>query len=476
MHTQKVAIMPSDPERKELFKNGVSVLGGRFRLYVTSDGLKAYLKPEPGVKKILTLRDIQKLQAELRKVGITYGVLDPPEYSEEVIVVARGEKAINGQDGYIEFLVDMTPGPREKNNKIDFKELNSVVCVKARQAVARKVLPTKGKDGRNVFGEVIKALPGKEIQFKYGPGLRVSSDGTLLIAEESGVLVNKNGRLKILPSYRINGDIDWDIGNIHFCGKKLTLTGDVKQGFLVECWGDLEIRGRVENNTTIQVYNGDLVILGLIQGKDTKISCEGNTTINVAEYATFSVGGNLIVENYVLNCKCRVGGVLKALKGKIVGGEYHVRESIIAQTIGNYAHIRTIIKAGYDEFLQSRLEEINRQILLAKDIITKIEKTLNKALYLLKNKKLKREKIFLLFKIKEKYIEIKSYLNQIEDQKKQLEESLEELKTSFIQVINEIHPGVEVWIWNKKFEVDEILPPGSFYYKDGKVLFRPKTY
>ncbi len=457
-----------------LFRTGVPVLGGRFRLYVTPDGLEAYLKIEDE-HQLLSTEDLQRLRQELQKLGIVHGILDPPEYSPHTIIVARGTPPIRGKDGCIEVLVDLERGPKEKDGKIDLRELNSIVCVRAGQAVARKIPPTPGESGMDVFGQPIPPTPGKEVNFKYGKGLEVSPDGSLLLAKTDGVLINEGGKFKIQPVYCINSDIDWDIGNIHFRGEKLTIRGDVKPGFLVEAWGDLEIHGRVENDVTIRVF-GDLTILGPVQGEETIIDCEGDASLSIVEYATLSIGGNLSVKEYLLSAQCRVGGNLQVIKGvgKIVGGKYHVRESVVAQILGSSAHVNTLIKAGYDEFLQERLEELSGQIGMAEEILDKLTRALITATRLYKEGRLKKEKVTLLEKIRKKYKEVDRYLEELKQQKQHILETLESLKGAHVQVLKEIYPGVEIWITDKKFKIFRHLPGGIFYYQEKKILFKPK--
>ncbi len=454
---------------------GVSILNGRFRLYVSQNGLEAYLKSENG-DQILSSEDYQELQEELKKLGIVHGILKFPEYSHKVMIVARGTPPTPGEDGRIEILVDLKRGPKQEDKGVDLRELNSIVCVKAGQPVAEKILLSPGKPGVNVYGEPIPPPPSKEAVFKYGKGLQVSENGSLLLATTDGVLVNKAGRLEVLPVYKLEADIDWDIGNIHFYGKKLVIKGDIRPGFTVETQGDLEIRGRVENGVTLRVH-GNLNILGPVQGENTVIKCKGNAYLSIVEYAKLIIGGDLIIKDYILHAQCIVGGNLKATEGvgKIVGGEYHVRESVVAQILGSSAYVPTIIKAGYDELLQERLEEIYIELAILEEMVIRLHKILDTGLRLYKEGKLNQEKLSILKKVKIKYEETKQYIRELEEQKAYIFQLEENSKKATVHVLKEVFPGVEIWIADDNFSVVSHFDKGVFFDRKNQILFRPSA-
>lgn len=464
--------MSSEIER--FIKEGVSILDGRFWLRVTPDRLEAYLK-STGDLPIFSPEDKRRLRKELPKLGIVYGLLETPVYEDDRIVVARGTPPKPGKDAQLKLLVDMTRGPKEKEGRMDYREQNTIVCVRAGERIVQKIPPTSGTPGRDVFGKTIPTTPGKDTTFKYGKGLKVSSDGKFLIAERDGVLIKEGRRLQVLPSFILNGDVDWDVGNIHFCGEKLTINGDVKRGFLIEVKGDLEINGRVEDEVTI-VVQGNLAISGLVQGENTVIQCEGEACLAIVEYALVSVRGNLCVSDYLLNSRCRVGGNLRLTRtGKIIGGECLVRQSVVVGILGSSAQVNTLVKAGHDELLEKQLEEIRNKILLLQETVSKIAKILKKETYLRAQGLLDKKQENILKKIKESYRRAQKELMALEDEEKALLKKRETLKEAVVQVFQEVYPGVEIWIAGSKFLVIHHLENVIFYRKGKQVLYRKAT-
>jgi len=462
-------------EKEKLIKEGVPVLDGRFWLRVTPDRLEAYLKSKDDAP-IFSPEDQCRLREELSNLGVVYGVLEDPIHLSDRIIVAKGTPPKPGKDAYLKLLVDMSRGPKEKGGRIDFRELNTIVCVKAGDRVIQKVPPSPGEPGCNVFGETIPSNPGKDIDFKYGKGLKVSPDGQYLVAEIDGMLIREEAKLQVIPEFVLNSDVDWNVGNIHFSGKKLVINGAVKRGFLVEVKGDLEIHGPVEDEVTIEV-EGDLSISGLVQGEDTRIKCKGNASVSIVENASLFVEGDLSISDYLLNSRCRVGGNLKATEGtgKIIGGKALVGKSIVVGSLGSNAYVNTLVRAGYDETVWQRLEELRSKMILLRETAQKMKKILKTEKRLKALGQLDDHKKQLLQKIKVSYQNIQKELNDLEEEEKALLERFDNLKEAVIQVFKEVHPGVEIWIADRKFLVVRSLSRVIFYCKGKQVLFRVQS-
>ncbi|WP_456432750.1 flagellar assembly protein A, partial [Thermosulfuriphilus sp.] len=206
--------------RKKLLSEGIVILNGRYRLFVSSDALEAYLiKEGPGPE--LLWQDVPSVVQDLKNLGITYGLLQEPEEERGgKLVVALCKGPQRGQDARVEFIIDLSRGPlkEEGPDRVIYRELNTIVCVKAGQPVARKIPPGSGSPGMNVFGEPLAPFPGKDVHFVYGPGLE--ADELLLKAKHDGVFLLEGEKPVVSPVYVLDSDLDWSVGNIHFFGEK----------------------------------------------------------------------------------------------------------------------------------------------------------------------------------------------------------------------------------------------------------------
>ena len=66
---------------------------------------------------------------------------------------------------------------KEKNGRVDFRELNLVENVEAGQILATKKPPEEGVAGRTVTGKSLPAKPGKNTQIEIGKNVKLSDDG-----------------------------------------------------------------------------------------------------------------------------------------------------------------------------------------------------------------------------------------------------------------------------------------------------------
>ncbi len=463
--------MASADDVSKLIKEGVPILDGRFWLRVSPDRLEAYLKCA-GEIPVLTPEDKRRLKEELPKQGIVYGLLEAPVYQEDRIVVARGTPPVPGKDAHIKLLVDLSRGPKEEGNRVDFREQNAIVCVRAGQKVIEKIPPTQGTPGHDVLGQTIPASPGKDIPLRAGPGLVLSSDGRYLIAEKDGVLFQDGSKYRIFPSFVLNADVDWDVGNIRFYGEKLTINGDVRRGFKIKCKGDLEINGRVEDEVKIEV-KGELRISGVVQGERTRLKCLGNAYLSIVEYAHVEVNGHLSVSEYLLNAYTQVGKCLRLPKeAKIIGGEYYVRESIVAGHIGSSAHVNTLVRAGFDKDIESQLQKIRAKKILLEEHIRKIGKILRSEKELRQKDLLDPKKEKLLRKLKISYSQFMAELLSLEEKEKNLSKLLKTLREAIVQVFDQVYPGTEIWIADQRFLVVRPLKSVIFYRKGPQIVYR----
>jgi len=295
--------------REELQKKGYQV--GNFLLRTSREEMEVWV--EGGVPEGEAWEELRR---QMQELGIT-GILERPEVREDGrTIVARGTPPVPGEDGRLELLVDLSHGPRKVDkHRVDFREMNLVVSVPAGTPVVKKIPPRPGQPGHNIWGEVISPPPVKDVDLLPGEGFRVDQENQVLIAEKAGCVVEKQGRLAIEPTYTLEGDVDWESGNIRFFGEKLTITGGVKRGFRVEAEGEVEIGGGVEDAARI-VVRGNLTIGGLIHGEETYIECSGSAILHSVEYATVKVGENLLVRDYLLQARVRVGRNLTVVEGR----------------------------------------------------------------------------------------------------------------------------------------------------------------
>ena len=471
-----------------------------YRLRVSPDGLEAWLEAPPG--KELSPRVFYRFRSQLEDLGLR-NFLDPPVREGSRLIVARGQPPRHGEDGRIEFLIDLSRGPREVSpHRVDWREVNALVSVPAGTAVARVLPPTPGVPGLTVWGEPIPPKPGHKLRLRketsgvdeklrgleeelegvtgeegradlvLGPGLRYDPEKELILAEEGGFLEIQQRRLRIHPVYTLRGDVDWNTGNIHFHGRKLTVTGSVKRGFQVEVQGDLEIRGNVEDGVRIRT-GGHLTVGGIVKGAGTSVEAGGNAILNIVEQAVIKVKGNLTVTGYLLQTRAMVGGSLSVLGEKgLVGGETFVEGSGVVSVAGNPAFVRTVVRVGFSYEVAEEVYRLEREFDRLDQLTDQMKEALVQGIRMAKEGRLSpRQKKILgrLYRVlKEKLLE----MAEIKERMASLEEELERGAMALLQITRWAYPNVLVGVGRHTLLLQKEYGPGVFALEGARIVYR----
>ncbi|HPB65888.1 MAG TPA: FapA family protein, partial [Spirochaetales bacterium] len=247
--------------------------------------------------------------AYLRNNKVVFGVIeealqgleDAPRYKEPVLV-AQGQRAVNGDDARIQFLfeTDRTKlNLEEKNGKVDYKELHLVQNVVEGQALAKKVQAKQGVPGRTVTGKLLPAKNGKDLPLPLGKNVHESDDGLTVIADVNGEATYINSKINVETVYTINGDVDLKTGNQFFLGT-IVVVGNVEDGFSVKATGNIEVRGNV-GKAEISA-EGDVIVHQGITGKGAGVITAGkNVWAKFIENAQLYAGENVIVQTSIIN-------------------------------------------------------------------------------------------------------------------------------------------------------------------------------
>ena len=124
---------------------------------------------------------------------------------------------------------------------MDFREQSFIHNVKKGDLLAEKIPLTPGTEGKNIFGEIIPAIPGKDERLAPGTNVVISDNGLALTSEMDGMVIISDGnKISVLKSHEIPGDIDMNTGNLTMDGS-LVIKGWVCTGFLVRASGEIHV-------------------------------------------------------------------------------------------------------------------------------------------------------------------------------------------------------------------------------------------
>jgi len=351
---------------------------GSFNINISEDEMKAYLNVTPslGGGKSVTFEQI--IEACKNK-GIVFGlkehiireVLKKSEQEKSIlndVVIAEGEKAIDGENARIEFRVKMASGKRFmvlENGSIDYKEQDLFTNVKENQLIAVVTRAQPGiKDGNTVRGEPIKAKPGQDVVLETGNNIRAEDKGQALwyYSTIGGQLFAERNKISVEPLLVINGDVGPETGNINFNGI-VYIKGNVLDNYNVYSKKGVTITGNVGCSKVISegkvlIQNG---VIGKYQGF---VRAGGDISVKFAENGTLEAGGSIYIQRAALNTRLTAGNriISKKEKGQIIGGVIKASQGVEVKILGNESEHKMEVHVGADFTVEKTLSEIRQKI------------------------------------------------------------------------------------------------------------------
>jgi uncharacterized protein (DUF342 family) len=345
---------------------------------ITDGEMKAYLilhPPGPGGAD----PDFSTIVSFLQGNRVVDGILedairaieDEPEYGVSKLV-AEGRKPQIGRDAYIQYTFETNRSRvqlREKNGRVDFKELNLIQNVVEGQVLARKIPAALGESGGTVTGKMLPARDGADTHLEAGKNVRLSEDECSAIAEINGQVVVGAGKLNVEPIFTVSADVNPKTGNILFLGTVI-VKGNVEDGFSVKAAGNIEILGSV-GRCTLDA-EGEIIVHQGIAGKSSgKIISGKSVWSKFIENADVEAGDLVVVSDGIINSRIIANRkiICKGKRASIVGGHYMAAEEIDAKALGSIAGSETILEVGYDpkskenlDRLDGRFQELEKQL------------------------------------------------------------------------------------------------------------------
>lgn len=479
------------PESEEISQAAVvQEESPQFDLEISADRLEATLG-------ILNAAKVEKVCFEdvmgcLKNKKIIFGVLeesihnfcDSGEYTKRFIC-AKGVPSVDGVDGSLEYKINIKKDlkPKElEDGTVDYRNLGIVENVREGEELCRLIPSAPGKDGIDVYNEVIPFLPGKTPSFPQGANTVPSEDGLRLLSRVDGCIEYKNMQINVLEVYIVHGDVNCITGNIHsLCS--VIVQGDVMEGFFVKSGKDVTIRGMVEG-AMIEAEGNIVISNGMIGMGHGILKAEGTVSAKYFENATIIAKGDITAEN-MMNCRVETDGSIKC-RGRnaaLIGGSYKAGRTISAKYIGNSGYTKTVVSiaskklneiyamnegSNSSEEMQSKLSKFQQAKELLQQQIEAVEnigeeesqvKTDSKRIWL-KSASVKQNQINAAIQTLQQHIE--------QDEKNNQQLSYYEIMVSGIA-----YPGVSIEIGPYRMKLLQENSCTKFYGNVDRVVFAP---
>ena len=334
---------------------------------ITDDNMKAYIQyiPPLGQGKDLDVTSIMQILVE--KYGIDPQFISAKAISEaidnpmDMVLVAEGIAPENGRNASI-VILPLNEVEIDPYAKIDWHSYKKhFITVRQGEVIGKKTPPSKGKDGVDIFGNVIPAKPGRDIDISQFAGEGTEVSGNAIVSVTSGILV-VGGRLSVEEILIIEGDLGFGVGNVTGV-KHLWVKGDVKSGFVVKVDGKVLVEGSVENAS---IHAGEGVFVrGIVTGdKAGIIRSKGFVYIKEAHIARIEAEDNVYVETGLYGSRVETMGdiIFVHPRARLRGGELRATGSIYVPIVISFRRESTKLHAGYMENIAKRIDKVRKEL------------------------------------------------------------------------------------------------------------------
>ncbi len=300
---------------------------------------------------------LAQLQSDIAAASIVYGIdqffiadLAEARQSGQDYCIASGTAAEEGLE-YGFSLRTTHPPKRLPGGRVDFYNLDTVQNVLQQQILVTKIPPHACAPGRTVCGGIL-APSGREAPLPTpGSHVAVAEDGMSLIALTNGHPVLVDDVLSVEPTYTVEGDVDFSVGNLT-CVGHVVVMGDIKNGFSIKGAQNITIHGVVDggsidaggsvylSSNTFGRHKSHIKSAASVEGVYVDATVvEARKDIRLqrgARHSDLHAGGSILVQGDA---------------GHIIGGTVRSHGRILTQNLGSEHEVPThveILPAAYD--------------------------------------------------------------------------------------------------------------------------------
>lgn len=364
-----------------------STLPEKESVVITIDPKGLYAKirmyPNSNLGSRLSVTDILML---LEQQGVKYGIerknieiMHKARLYCTDILAAKATLPVHGSDAEItyHFNIDKTNKPAiSEDGQVDYHKLDMIEPVTEGQLLATLKPADFGTPGTDVRGVAIKPKKVSVKKLKHGKHIRMSEDGLSIYSEVSGNVTCVDDTVFVSDCYQVPADVGPSTGDIEYDGS-VNIKGNVLTGYTVKASGDIYVSGAVEGATLIA--GGKIVLNRGIQGmgKGT-MEAAGDVISNFIESSTVSAGGKIITDA-IMHSKVTADGEIEVngKRGMIAGGSVRSAKRIETKIAGSSMGTQTELEVGLDPKVVERYHEIEKEMEEYDDEKEKINQTID---------------------------------------------------------------------------------------------------
>ncbi len=352
-----------DTDAKDVGLLEPEIIDGGISLAISKDFMAAFFLKTNQFDKNITL---QEIKTALFDKGIVLGIvvdemiegfINSSGFKSKPFRIAKGVAPIRGRDARVEFFFNtdyLKAGGMTNDGVIDFKDRGEIPFVEEGTVLAEKIPMVESSRGRNIFGDEMETIPGKDIPSKCGKGAKLSEDGFKVLAGVPGFpKYTLSGHISVHQEYIAEGDVDYETGHISYDGN-VNIKGRIKSGFKVKGY---EVKTVEIDGGTVDA-DGDVKVTGGIN--EGNIFARGNVYAKFIHNSEIVCMGNVIVQKEIVDTEVESSGSCVVENGKIIASKIGAKMGVKAQHIGTQMSGPATIIVGHDVFTTKELEKIRK--------------------------------------------------------------------------------------------------------------------
>jgi uncharacterized protein len=446
---------------------------------ITEGNLVASLKVVPLSSEVTSVAEADLYDA-LTTAGVTFGIWNDAVHrmAEEKalntwVTVAKGEKAGDGQDGYVRFHFSREGNKvrlkEDANGRVNFKDMNLIQNVKKGDILCELIPPEEGKTGTSVKGEVLHGKLGAIAKLPSGKNVESSEGGTKLIAAIDGMVVWQEPQVIVEPIYVVD-KVDSSTGNIRFNGTVI-VNGEVGDGFEIHAAEDVTIAMSV-GRVTIE-SGGNIRIMGGVLGQEKAyLSAQGSVRVKFAQDAHINAKKEIIVDDYIRSSTITAVGpvIIKSPTGWVSGGMVSSEAWVYCHTIGSSLNpMDTKLTIGHNPQLYSEREQSREDIIEKIGDFLKLQTSTVKLRTLKAQGQLSQAQEKLYEKILSAVETIRQQLHSKDERLRELTDKINTVYAGNIYVEGTANEGTKIIIGSANRDIHSPRVKVQFSLKEGEI-------
>ncbi|ALS27574.1 polymerase [Paenibacillus sp. 32O-W] len=461
-----------------------SSLDRYIRIRISHDKLSAYLEFAQ-VDDTISFT-AEELESYVQSQGVVYGIRTellkeiaaaPIKFFSGAALIASGDEPTDGEDGSIRMVAEAgaeRKPAQAQDGKVDFRDVLRLSNVKRGQLIAERIPAKPGKDGRAVTGDPLPGRKGREARFKIGKNVVTNPEQTALYATIDGMVSKTDGdKINVFPVYEVNGDVDYNIGNIDFVGN-VVVRGNVLTGFSVKAAGDIRIVGGVEG-AMLEAGGSIEITGGIMAGHKGLVKANKTVRSSFIQDGNVTAGEDVIVSQSIMHSQVKAGRNVECIgaKGLIVGGVIQAGERVSVRTLGNTMSTATTVEVGVKPELRAELIGLRAKLKECTDSLDKTGKALALLDQFAASGQLTPDRMAMRVKLLSTKQQAQREQDELREQILAIEKMLEDAENARVNVVHTVYGGTKIVIGRYTRFVKDPASRVTFCYADGDVSTVP---